>query len=92
MTILDRPATTVPATHANSKGGRGMVAPPGHHTTGTYTEDKGAVPVELWELGVLQGFPADHPWQPPYVSAQIGNAVPVPLARACLEAITGRAA
>lgn len=38
-------------------------------------------------LGVLQGFAADHPWQPPYVAAQIGNAIPPPLAEACLRAV-----
>lgn len=87
----ERPATTIPATFANGKGGKGMVAPPGHHTTGTYTEAGGAIPVEAWEMGVLQGFPADHPWQPPKVSAQIGNAIPPPLALACLSALTGKA-
>lgn len=85
----ERPATTIPATFGNAKGGKGMVAPPGHHTTGTYTEEKGAIPVEPWELGVLNGFPADHPWQPPRVSAQIGNAIPPPLAEACLRSLIG---
>ncbi|MCA1571975.1 MAG: hypothetical protein LC798_17020 [Chloroflexi bacterium] len=87
----ERPATTIPATHANVKGGDGMVAPPGHHTTGTYTEAKGAVRVSIAELGVLQGFPADHPWQPPHQSAQVGNAIPPPLAEACLRLLVGAA-
>jgi DNA (cytosine-5)-methyltransferase 1 len=77
----ERPATTIAAdarVFGPHSGGNGD-----HHS-------ENAIPVEPWELGVLQGFPADHPWQPPRVSAQIGNAVPVPLALACLESITGR--
>lgn len=85
----ERPATTIPATYANAKGGAGMVAPPGHHTTGTYTEGKGAVRVAIAELGVLQGFPADHPWQAPEAAKQVGNAIPPPLAEACLRAVAG---
>lgn len=57
--------------------------------TQSFPLSKNAVRVEAWELGVLQGFPADHPWQPPYVSAQIGNAIPPPLAEACLRALVG---
>lgn len=45
--------------------------------------------VTISELGILQGFPADHPWQPPRRSAQIGNAIPPPLAEACLRALVG---
>jgi len=64
---------------------------------GPATTDQGDIPpaaaqplgVEPWELGVLQGFPADHPWQPPYVARQIGNAIPPPLAEACLRALVG---
>lgn len=77
----ERPATTVQADP--------RIAPPGHHE---HNRDETAIPVEPWELGVLQGFPADHPWQPPRVSAQIGNAIPPPLALACLRAVTGAAA
>lgn len=77
----ERPATTVQADP--------RIAAPGHHE---HTRDETSIPVEPWELGVLQGFPADHPWQPPRVSAQIGNAIPPPLALACLSAVTGVAA
>ncbi len=84
----ERPATTVM--------GDQRVFPPGGHHPGNGTDPKSwssqAIPVEPWELGVLQGFPPDHPWQPPHVSRQIGNAIPPPLAAACLRAITGRAA
>jgi DNA (cytosine-5)-methyltransferase 1 len=82
----ERPATTVM--------GDQRVFPPGGHHPGNGTDPKSwssnAIPVEPWELGVLQGFPADHPWQAPHVSRQIGNAIPPPLAEACLRAITGR--
>lgn len=37
--------------------GTPRIAPPGHHEV----QFDGAVPVELWELGVLQGFPPDYP-------------------------------
>lgn len=81
----ERPATTVM--------GDQRVFPPGGHHPGNGTDPKSwssnAIPVEPWELGVLQGFPADHPWQPPHVSRQIGNAFPPPFAEACLRAISG---
>lgn len=79
----ERPATTVAAdarVFGPHSGGNGD------------SHSANAIPVEAWELGVLQGFPADHPWQPPRVSAQIGNAIPPPLALACLRAVTGAAA
>ncbi|MFE1361352.1 DNA cytosine methyltransferase [Streptomyces harbinensis] len=41
------------------------------------------------EAGVLQGFPADYPWQGRDVALQIGNAVPPPMAAAVLSAATG---
>lgn len=73
----ERPSTTVQ--------GDPRIAAPGHHER---TRDETSIRVEPWELGVLQGFPPDHPWQPPYVARQIGNAVPPVLARACLERLT----
>ena len=99
---LDRPAPTValghhasewcwerPATTIVGSFGRGHVAPPGHHGTGTYTEASGAVPVSQEELSILQGFPADHPWQGNKTERgrQIGNAVPPALAAAVLLAV-----
>lgn len=78
----ERPATSVCASNP------GIVNPSGGGPAVSMSE-RGYIPVAMWELGVLQGFPADHPWQPPYVSRQIGNAVPVPLALACLESVTG---
>lgn len=77
--VFERPSTTIQCDSRVSK--------PGHH--GPSGQMKDSVPVELWELSVLQGFPADHPWQPPYVATQIGNAIPPPLAEACLRSLVG---
>ncbi len=81
----ERPATTVMTDH--------RVFPPTGHHPGNGKDPKSwsseAVPVEPWELGVLQGFPADHPWQPPHLARQIGNAFPPPFALACLRSLVG---
>lgn len=46
-------------------------------------------PLTVSELSVLQGFPADYPWQgtATQIARQIGNAIPPPLALAVLTAI-----
>ena len=72
----ERPSTTVQ--------GDLRVAPPGHHE---HTREPDSIPVTTEELGVLQGFPADHPWQAPGRASQVGNAIPPPLAEACLRAV-----
>lgn len=43
------------------------------------------------ELSVLQGFPRDYPWQGTQSAQhqQLGNAVPPPLAAACMAAALG---
>ena len=74
----ERPSTTVQ--------GDLRVAPPGHHE---HTRGPDSIPVTIEELGVLQGFPADHPWQAPGRASQVGNAIPPPLAEACLRALVG---
>lgn len=84
-----RPATTI----VGSFGGQKHVAAPGHHGTSTYSEAKGAVPATIPELGVLQGFPADYPWQGTKTAqgCQVGNAIPPPLAAAAIRAAAGPA-
>lgn len=84
-----RPATTVqgdtriwPPGHkinaADIKAGRS-----GHDRAGT-----NATRVTISELGVLQDFPANYPWQGSKTrqARQVGNAIPVQLARAVLAA------
>jgi len=80
-----RPGTTV---QADPRIGR-----PGHkdreHGEPMFSAD--AVRVELWQLGVLQGFPQGYPWQGTRTSiaTQIGNAVPPPLAAVACRAASG---
>lgn len=86
-----RPATTVQ--------GDERIWAPGHKRNALdasmgrdwYGERAGAdaIRVEVHEAGVLQGFPADYPWQGPRTRRfeQIGNAVCPPLARAILASL-----
>lgn len=76
-----RPATTVTCDQ--------RVHPPGHkHNSsdppGRYQERSGphAVRVTVQQAALLQGFPADYPWQGTRTAqfTQIGNALPPPLA------------
>lgn len=76
-----RPSTTV--------AGRGLVQAPGataNRYNGSTKSRNDGVQVSVAEAGVLQGFPADYPWQgrigKQYLQA--GNAVPPPLAKAAL--------
>ena len=50
---------------------------------------KNARKITVAEAGVLQGFPADYPWQGTRTSQfkQAGNAVPPPVAEAVLRAL-----
>lgn len=77
----ERPATTVQGTP--------RIAPPGHHER----QFRDSIPVELWELGVLQDFPRDHPWEAAGTkeaqSRCVGNAIPVRLGTAILGALVG---
>lgn len=85
----NRPATVV--------AGRDLVQAPGatanRFNNSTKSRNDG-VRVSVAEAGVLQSFPADHPWQGGKSAQylQAGNAVPVLLARATLAAATNRPA
>jgi DNA (cytosine-5)-methyltransferase 1 len=81
-----RPATTVACDR--------RVHPPGHKhnasdSPGRYQQRRGvnAVRVTVEQAAVLQGFPADYPWQGSRTRqfTQVGNAVPPPLAHRVAE-------
>ncbi|HVA19899.1 MAG TPA: DNA cytosine methyltransferase, partial [Solirubrobacteraceae bacterium] len=81
-----RPATTVACDR--------RIHPPGHKQNasdppGRYQQRRGAnaVRVTVSQAAVLQGFPADYPWQGARTRQfeQVGNAVPPPLARRVLQ-------
>lgn len=79
---LARPAPTVSSTRGGS-GGDGSEP---------FLEALGRRTLTVEEVGVLQDFPADHPWQGRTKSSryrQAGNAVPVRLARAVVAATLG---
>lgn len=83
-----RPATTVVGTFRPD-----VLAAPGYRTDVSRQNAPDSVLISVAEAGVLQGFPRDYPWAggpkggdgPRYLQA--GNAVPVPLARAILQAV-----
>lgn len=62
---------------------------PGHHAPQRSTKGLGGAALTHAQAGVLQGFPADYPWQGHAAekTLQIGNAVPVQLAEAVLRAV-----
>lgn len=81
---MGRPATTVM--------GDPRIFAPGRHKGndpkyGGNDRSEGAIRVQTWEAGVLQGFPPDYPWQGSRTSqfGQIGNAVCPPLAAAIIR-------
>lgn len=82
--VRHRPATTVACDS--------RIARPGHkrnaETPDAPGRSEGAVKVTVAQAAVLQGFPADYPWQGSRCRQfqQVGNAVPPPLARRVLEA------
>jgi DNA (cytosine-5)-methyltransferase 1 len=82
----ERPATTVACDR--------RVHPPGHKECaadppGRYEQRRGAnaVRVTVCQAAILQGFPADYPWQGTRTRQfeQVGNAVPPPVAHRVLE-------
>jgi DNA (cytosine-5)-methyltransferase 1 len=82
--VRQRPATTVACDC--------RIARPGHKRNAEQPDapgrSEGAVKVTVEQAAVLQGFPADYPWQGSRCRQfqQVGNAVPPPLARRVLEA------
>jgi DNA (cytosine-5)-methyltransferase 1 len=82
--VRERPATTVACDSRIARPGRKRSAAqpdaPGR--------SEGAVRVTVEQAAVLQGFPADYPWQGSRCRQfqQVGNAVPPPLAQRVLEA------
>jgi DNA (cytosine-5)-methyltransferase 1 len=82
--VRQRPATTVACDS--------RIARPGHKRNAEAPDapgrSEGAVKVTVAQAAVLQGFPADYPWQGSRCRQfqQVGNAVPPPLARRVLEA------
>lgn len=84
--VLRRPATTVVGSFRPD-----VIAAPGWRSAGDGPRQnaEGSMQVEQWELGVLQGFRPDYPWQGTKTKQgqQVGNAVPPPLAAAVLEVV-----
>jgi DNA (cytosine-5)-methyltransferase 1 len=80
-----RPATTV--------AGDPRIPQPGHKADSGSLDSpgymEGAIRVSIEEAAVLQGFPADYPWQGTRTARfrQIGDAVPPPLAEAILRSL-----
>lgn len=82
--MATRPATTVAADP--------RVPAPGHRDrAGGERQHAESVRVTVTEAAILQGFPADYPWQGSKTSQyqQVGNAVPPPLAAAVMAVASG---
>lgn len=78
--VWERPATTIM--------GDPRVSPPGHHDGNEPNSQHGPGTVRLTvaEAATLQGFRAGYPWPSGKAFRCIGNAVPPPLAAACIGA------
>lgn len=74
--VHERPATTVVGSFRPD-----VIAGPGHHDT-SRQDAPGSVCVTIQEAAILQGFPADYPWQGSRTRQyeQVGNAIPPLLA------------
>lgn len=85
--VFDRPATTVVGSFKPE-----VIAAPGYRTETSRQDAPGSVSVSVSEAGVLQSFPADHPWRGSRSKQyeQVGNAIPPLLAAHILSAVTGR--
>lgn len=96
--VDERPATTIVGTRRSEEGmlvGRQLPEGEGKNVGGKNwgAEQNGsgdAVRVSIVEAAILQGFPPDYPWQGSRTKQyqQIGNAIPPPLAKAILEAVS----
>lgn len=77
-----RPSTTIVGSFKPE-----IVAAPGYRTQVSRQNAEGSVRVTVQEAGILQSFPADHPWQGSKTKRylQVGNAVPPLLAEAVLR-------
>lgn len=75
---VDEPAPTILGSTDNGDTRWLLHTNRGQDEEGSRQDAEGAVRVELHELSVLQGFPADYPWQRNKTqrAQQIGNAVP----------------
>lgn len=80
--VHDRPSTTVNCDPRISKPGR-------HDPNESGSQQRGSIRVTVQEAGILQSFPADHPWQGTKTQQyqQAGNAIPVLLAGAIIGQI-----
>jgi DNA (cytosine-5)-methyltransferase 1 len=78
---LNQPAPTIAFGHSDMRW-----------TSGESADRDNRVTVE--QAAILQGFPADYPWQGGKTSRylQVGNAIPPPLAAAVITAATGHQA
>jgi DNA (cytosine-5)-methyltransferase 1 len=81
--VFERPATTV--------AGDPSLGSPGHRDRegGERQFRPDAIRITIQEAAILQGFPPDYPWQGSRTKqfAQVGNAIPPPLALAVLKAL-----
>lgn len=82
--VEERPATTICNDIVSGPGHRDM-GPEGPHRQ----DAEGSVRIELHEAAILQGFPADYPFQGSRTACfrQVGDAFCPPLAAAIIEAL-----
>lgn len=85
--VFNRPSPTIVGSFRPE-----IVAAPGWRKAGDAPRQStpGSVQIEIWEAGLLQDFPREFPWRGSRSKQfqQVGNAVPVKLAEACLTAVT----
>jgi DNA (cytosine-5)-methyltransferase 1 len=82
-----RPATTVVGSFRPD-----VIAAPGYRTTTSRQDAEDSVSLTVREVGIIQSFPPDYPWQGGKGKQyqQVGNAVPPLMAAHILAALTGR--